>query len=566
MNTNAENINAGKILVKALENQGIDRVFCVPGESYLAVLDGLQDSTIETILTRHEGAAAMMAEADGKLTGRPGIALVTRGPGATNASAGIHVAQQDSTPMIIFIGQVEREMRGRDAFQEIDYEQFFGGVAKHVEEINDAEKMAEAVENAFRIAMEGRPGPVVLSLPEDMLYDTASSKVLPRVEVTHPSPDDASIAKALNMLKNAKRPIVIVGGSVWDEAAIEGLARLADTLNLPVCCSFRRKDLMNNLNPYYAGDVGLLGSNPVLMDRIKSADCLLLLGGRLSEAASQSYTLLTIPEPQMPLIHVHPDADELGKVYTPTLGIHTSPGQFLSALLKTCSDEPPHPEHACPEHEDWIAWSDGIFPCPGTINMTEIVQWLRENLPPDAIVTNGAGNFSGWVHRFYHFRNHLTQLASTSGSMGYGLPAAIAAKLRFPERIVVAFSGDGCFQMTMQELATAKQFGVNIIVLVVDNGLLGTIRMHQETKFPGRTKFTELINPDFAKLAKSMGCNSEKIKNTMDFKEKFKQCLNAESPTLFHLPIDPEAITPITTLTAIREASELKTERELMTY
>ena len=545
-------LTAGAILIKSLEQQGVDRLFCVPGESYLPVLDALQDSVIEVVLARHEGGAAMMAEADGKMTGRPGIALVTRGPGASNAASGIHVAQQDSTPLIVFIGQVARDMRGRDAFQEVDYHQFFGGMAKWVAEVEQADDLAATIEQAYITAMEGRPGPVVISLPEDMLYEEASSAIPARVSITRPAPAIDAITTARSMLEGAERPMVIAGGSVWDDGSIADLSRFAASFGVPVACSFRRQRLMNNLDPHYAGDLGL-GCNPALLERIRGSDCLILLGGRLSEIPSQSYTLLDIPSPQMPLIHVHPSSGELGRVYTPTLGIETSPGAFLTAMMQgregTTGAKP------MPEHQSWQDWNNAIPAPPGPVNMAEIVRWLRENLPDDSIITNGAGNYATWAHRFYHYRDPMSQLSPTSGSMGYGIPAAVAAKARFPQRTVIAFAGDGCFQMTMQEMATARQIGANIIVLVVDNGMYGTIRMHQEREFPGRVRHTELINPDFVPLAESMGAYAEKVLDTATFADAFKRCLKAGRPALLHLPIDPEAISPTTTLSAIRQRS-----------
>jgi len=545
-------MNGGEMIVRALEEQGVDRVFCVPGESFLPVLDGLQLCRIETVLARHEGGAAMMAEADGKMTGRPGVVIVTRGPGAANASAGIHVAQQDSTPLVMLVGQVAREMRGRDAFQEVDFDQMFGGMAKHVAEINDVETLPEAIANAFRIALEGRPGPVVLSLPEDMLYDTADVPIPPRVEITPPVLDEKDMDQAHAMITAARSPFFLVGGSCWEEKAIADLAELTARYAVPVACSFRRQRLIDARHPFYAGDLGL-GCNPALIERIRNADLLVMLGGRLSEIPSQSYTLLNMPETQMPLIHLHSDANELGRVYTSSLALHGRPGPFLRAMLKRTATLPLK-DH-CPEHDAYRRWTESIPQPPGEVNMAEIMVWLRENLPDDAIMTNGAGNYATWLHRFYHFRDPLSQLAPTSGSMGYGIPAAVAAKARYPERPVLAFAGDGCFQMTMNELATARQIGANIIVLVVDNGMYGTIRMHQERHFPGRINHTALINPDFTSLAESFGFHAEKVEKTKDFGDAFKRSLNSGKPALIHLPIDPEAISPTTTLSRIRESA-----------
>ncbi len=552
-------MNGGEIIVKSLETQGVDRLFCIPGESFLPVLDALQTSSIETVLARQEGGAAIMAEADGKLTGRPGIVLVTRGPGATNASSGIHIAQQDSTPMIMLVGQVARDMRGRDAFQEVNFDKMFGDMAKHVEEINDVSRLPKAMEDAFRIAMEGRPGPVVISLPEDMLYDEmaiTAEDLPPRVDITHPAPKPDDIFALKAMLDGASRPLVIAGGPLWDADAIASLEQFAAAFNLPIACSFRRQRVMNNLSPYYAGDLGL-GCNPALLNRIKTADLLILLGGRLSEIPSQSYSLLDIPTPQMPFVHVHSDVHELGKVYAPALGIETNPKQFLEAMLALKPQvDPAH--SPLPEHQSYQGWTDTMPNPPGDVNMAEIMRYLRETLPPEAIMTNGAGNYATWLHRYYHFRHPQSQLAPTSGSMGYGIPAAVAAKARFPDRPVLAFAGDGCFQMTMQELATARQINANIIVIVVDNGMYGTIRMHQETHFPGRTRHTDLVNPDFCGIGEAMRFHVEKVLKTNDFTDSLTRCMNSGKPALIHIKIDPEAITPMKTLSEIRNANTPK--------
>ena len=550
-------MNGGEVIVKSLEAQGVDRIFCVPGESYLPVLDALQHSPIDTVLARQEGGAAMMAEADGKMTGRPGIAIVTRGPGATNASAGIHIAQQDSTPMIMLVGQVARAMKGRDAFQEVDFTSFFGDMAKHVVEVDDVAMLADVMADAFKIAMEGRPGPVVISLPEDMLYDSVTADIHPYVTVRHPAPKSDDIDQLKDMLQDAQRPMVIAGGPLWDEDDVAALSRFAAAYDVPVACSFRRQRLMRADDPSYAGDLGL-GCNPKLLQRIKDADLLILLGGRLSEIPSQSYELLNIPIPQMPFVHIHSDADELGRVYTPTIGIHASPATFLAAMntpkAETLRQSP------CPEqnaYQEWSATSPPHGPTPpGDVNMAEIMGYLRDVLPDTAIMTNGAGNYATWLHRFYHFRHHQSQLAPTSGSMGYGIPAAVAGKARFPDRPVIAFAGDGCFQMTMQELATAKQIGAAMMVIVVDNGMYGTIRMHQESHFPGRINHTGLVNPDFVMLGQSMGFHAEKVIKTSEFEDSFDRCMKSGLPSLIHIVIDPEAISPSRTMSEIRHAAE----------
>jgi acetolactate synthase-1/2/3 large subunit len=546
-------LNGGEIIVKTLENQGVERIFCVPGESYLPVLDALQTSPIETVLARQEGGAAMMAEADGKMTGRPGVVIVTRGPGATNASAGVHVAQQDSTPLILLVGQVARDMKGRDAFQEVDFVKFFGDMAKHVEEVTDVADMAGALTNAFTVAMSGRPGPVVISLPEDMLYDRVAADIKEKITPDHPQPHGADTDRVKDLLARAKRPMLIAGGPLWDEDDVAALSLFAASYDLPVCASFRRQHLMRADDPSYAGDLGR-GSNPKLIERIKSSDALILLGGRLSEIPSQSYTLLDIPNPQMPLVHIHSDKDEIGHVYIPEIGIVSSPKHFLAAMMSGRNDA--GRTAPCPEHEAYREWSDVMPTPPGDVNLAEIMKYLRENLPDDAIMTSGAGNYAVWLHRYYHHRHHQSQLAPNAGSMGYGIPAAVAGKARFPERHVIAFAGDGCFQVSMQELATARQIGANIMVIVIDNGMYGTIRAHQESHFPGRVRHTDLVNPDFVLLARSMGYHAEKVIKTDEFEEKFNFCINSGKPSLIHVVTDPEAISPSTTLTEIRAAAE----------
>ncbi|KAA3629120.1 MAG: thiamine pyrophosphate-binding protein, partial [Proteobacteria bacterium] len=460
----------GRLLVECLEAQGVERVFCVPGESYLAVLNALHDSAIETMICRHEGNAAMMAEADGKMIGRPGICLVTRGPGASNAAAGVHVAQQDATPMVLLVGQIARDMHGRDAFQEVDYRQFLGGMAKWVDEIRSAERIPEMLSHAFHVAMSGRPGPVVLALPEDMLREGCQARAGARVEVAQPAPDAAALARLRDLLVAAERPLAVVGGSRWSERAVAGLRDFAESWDLPVACSFRRQMLFDHLHPNYAGDVGL-GINPKLLGRLGAADLVLLIGARFSENPSQGFTVLGSPEPGKPLVHVHPGAEELGRIYRPYLPINATPETFLDSAPRGSGGG----ERAAAAHAEYLAWSEPSLPIPGRVQMGVVMRWLGENLSDDAIITNGAGNYATWVHRFYRFRRFGTQLAPTSGSMGYGLPAAIAAKLRYPGRQVVCFAGDGCFQMSGQEFAGAVQYGAAIVVVLVDNGMYGTI-------------------------------------------------------------------------------------------
>ena len=533
-------------LVAGLERQGVERVFCVPGESYLGVLDALRDSTVETVVARHEGAAAMMAEADAKLTGRPGIVFVTRGPGASNASSGVHVAQQDSTPLILFAGQVERAARGRDAFQEVDFQAFYGGMAKSVTEVLEAERVPHIVAQAFRTALADRPGPVVVVLPEDMLGDPCATPVGERVEPGEAAPDAASMQRFDALMNAAKRPLVIVGGSTWDASGVEMLRTFSERAGVPVTCVFRRQQLFDHEHPHYAGDLGI-GPNPHLRRAVEETDLLVLLGTRFSEIPSQSYAL---PLAGTPVVHVHPDARELQRVHAAMLGIHARPG----ALLDATRARGRRADYIEDLHASYLAWSKLPHASPGRLKMGRVMAVLRDCGDPEMIVTNGAGNYSGWVHRFHRFRRFGTQLAPTSGSMGYGLPAAIAAKLRHPDRTVVCFAGDGCFQMTGQELATAVHHGANVIVVVADNAMYGTIRMHQERTFPGRVHATSLVNPDFAALAKSYGAYGERIEDDAEFPDAFERARNADAPSVLHLVVDPEAITPTATLSEIRGA------------
>ena len=542
----------GQLIVDCLEAQGVDRVFCVPGESYLAVLDALHDSSIQAVVARQEGGAAMAAEADGKMTNRPGICFVTRGPGATNAAAGIHIAKQDSTPMIVFVGQIGTYMHGREAFQEVDYRQTFADLAKWTEEIRQADRIPEIIGHAYHVAMSGRPGPVVIALPEDMLRDRANVRPGPRVEVAEPAPTKAAITELQNMISTAKRPFLVAGGSRWTEAAVGKLQSFAERLNLPVGCSFRRQQLFDHLHPNYAGDVGL-GINPSLKARIAETDLLILLGARFSENPSQGFSLLGIPAPKQALVQVHSGAEELGRIYTPDLAINATPDAFLDAA----ADLQPGPSATPVEtaHAAYRDWTDELPQTPGDVQMGEILAHLRASLPSDAIVTNGAGNYAIWINRFWRFRQFGTQLAPTSGSMGYGLPAAVAAKLRHPERDIICFAGDGCFQMTGQEFGTAVQYGANIITLVVDNGIYGTIRMHQERDYPGRVSATLLTNPDFAALARAYGGHGETVERTADFVPAFERARASGVPAILHIKTDPEAITPSTTISALRNTS-----------
>jgi acetolactate synthase-1/2/3 large subunit len=546
----------GEILVRELVRHGASDVFCVPGESYLAVLDALHDASLRVVVCRQEGGAAMMAEAAGKLTGRPGIAMVTRGPGATNASPGLHIARQDGTPMILFVGQVERGMREREAFQELDYRAAFGAIAKWATEIDDATRIPEIVSRAFHVATSGRPGPVVIALPEDMLTDRVEAPAAAPFVPVETHPGLGQMAELQKLLWAARSPVAILGGSRWSAEAVRRVVRFAERFELPVVCSWRRQMLFPADHPSYAGDLGI-GSNPRLLDLVRAADLVLLLGGRLSEIPSQGYTLLGIPEPGTTLVHVHPDAAELGRVYRPALAINASPVAFGAAL------EAVHPPAALPwagataeAHAAARAWGDPTgLTHPGLLQMGAVMAHLRERLPADTIFTNGAGNFATWVHRFWPFRVYGTQLAPTSGSMGYGVPAAITAKLLHPERTVVTFAGDGDVLMNGQEFATAVQYGVPILVVVLDNGMYGTIRMHQERHYPGRVSATALTNPDFAAYARAFGGHGERVERTEDFAPAFERALASGLPAILHCLLDPEAITPATTLTAIREAA-----------
>ncbi len=548
----------GQILVDALRTQGADLAFGVPGESYLAVLDALHDTPdLRFIICRQEGGAAMMADAYGKMTGRPGICFVTRGPGATNASAGVHIAQQDSTPMILFIGQVARDQVDREAFQEIDYRRMFGQLAKWVAQIDDAARIPEYISRAYHTATTGRPGPVVLALPEDMLRDlTDAADVSPHVPI-EPSPDMADLERMETMLAAAKRPLVIVGGGGWDAESCADLRRFAESWNLPISASFRAQDRMNNDHAHYVGDVGI-GINPRLAERVREADVIVALGARLGEMTTSNYTLIAPPEPGQALIHVHPGAEELGRVYRPTLGINAGMKSFLKAAAGMNARPGNHTDWVTGARADYEQWNDEVAPVPGDVHMGEIVLWLRENLGSDAFICNGAGNFSSWFHRFYRYRDYRTQLAPTSGSMGYGAPACVAAKITFPDREAIAIAGDGDFLMHGQEFATAMQYGANVIIIVVNNGMYGTIRMHQEREYPDRISGTELSNPDFAALARSYGGHGETVERTADFAAAFERARQAGKPALIEVKVDPEAITPTMSLSAIRATALAK--------
>ena len=580
----------GRILVDGLVAQGVEHVFCVPGESYLSVLDALHDAPIALTVCRHEAGAAMMADAVARLTDRPGICMVTRGPGASNAMAGLHVAEHDSVPLILFVGQIERGMRGRGAFQEMDYRAVFGSIAKWVVEVDDPARIPEVLSRAFHVALQGRPGPVVVALPEDVLTEAARVQDAPRVEPALPWPGLPQMAALQKLLWAAERPALVLGGGGWTATARAAVARFAERFALPVATSFRRASLFDATHPNYAGEIGI-APNPALLRRLAEADLLLLVGARMSEMPSQSYTLLDVPVPRQRLVHVHADAGEIGRVYHPALGIHAASRTFAASLEAV---QPPQeirwsgaPEAA---HAAYLAWSEPPPARPeavdagrvdmgqvdmsqvdmgqvdlgqvdlgqvdmGQVDMGQVLLWLRDRLPPEAVVANGAGNYAIWPGRFHRFRDFATQLAPTSGSMGYGVPAAIGAKRLDPTRPVVAFAGDGCFLMTGQDFATAVQYGLAVIVIVVDNGMYGTIRMHQEREYPGRVTGTDLRNPDFAAYARAFGGHGETVDRTEAFGPAFERASASGLPAIIHVRVDPDVITPATTLSALRARS-----------
>ena len=559
---------AGHLLVEALIEQGVATVFGVPGESYLAVLDGFHEhrDRIRFIACRQEGGAAFMAEAQGKLSGRPGICFVTRGPGATNASIGLHTAFQDSTPMVLFIGQVASDQRDREAFQELDYRHMFGpgtlGFAKWVGEVHDPARLPEYVARAFHTAMQGRPGPVVLVLPEDMLSAATAAPVLPRVEPALAWPAPSALREVRTMLLAATRPFVIVGGSAWDANACRAMQRFAEAWNLPVGCAFRFQDLFDNRHPNYAGDVGI-GINPQLAQRIERADLVLAVGARLGEMTTGGYTLLQAPRPAQKLIHIHAGAEELGRVYAADLMLQSAMACAAKAL-ETLAPPPSLPWGAwtIEAHADFEANQEPVPVAP--LDMAEVVKTIQRLAPADSVLTNGAGNYSGWLHRFYRYpglqHGGRTQLAPTSGAMGYGVPAAVAASLLYPQRTVINIAGDGDFLMTGQELATATGHGAGtgigkLIVIVIDNGTYGTIRMHQEREYPGRVSGSDLFNPDFTALARAYGWNASFVDVTAQFAPAFATALAASRPTLIHIKLDADVSTSRSTLTAIRRVA-----------
>jgi acetolactate synthase-1/2/3 large subunit len=561
MTANLPLLSGGQLVVAALRAHGVDMAFSVAGESYLEVLDALFDAPeIRLVTCRQEGGAAFMAEAYGKLTGRPGVLLVTRGPGACNASIGIHTAFQDSTPMVVLVGQVARHQIDREAFQEVDFRRMFSPLAKWVAQIDLAERVPELVNQAFQVAVSGRPGPVVLALPEDMLRDRCAAAVAGPYRAVHAHPGAADLAELRRLLAAAERPIMLVGGGSWSDAACADIARFAAANDVPVCCSFRRQDIVDNRLPVFCGDLGT-GAAASLVARIKAADLVLAVGARIGEITSQSYSLLGIPEPGKTLIHVHAAAEELGRVFRPTLAIQSGMAEFAAAAAAL-------PPVAAPRWAEWrkaarAEYEAGLEPnrladAPA-LDLGRVMTWLRERLPDDAIVTSDAGNFSGWPNRFLQYRRPGRQLGPTSGAMGYGVPAAVAASLVHPDRLTVGFCGDGGFLMTGQEIATALAAGGAPIILVFDNGMYGTIRMHQERRFPGRVIGTGLKNPDFLALAGAYGAFGARVDRTEEFAPAFEAAVASRRAAIIALTVDPEMITTRTTLSALRRQAEART-------
>ena len=544
--------SGGQILVDCLRLHGVDTVFCVPGESYLATLDAFHDvrDSIRLVACRQEGGAANMAEAWGKMTGRPGIAFATRGPGAANASIGLHTARQDSTPLILFVGQVARGMAEREAFQEVDFRRMFGQLTKWVAQIDDPARIPEMVGRAFQVATSGRPGPVVLALPEDMQTErTGAADGAPfRPVQAHPGAGDMD--RLRDMLETARRPLLLVGGGGWSVGACGDLQAFAEAFDLPVAAAFRRQDLFDNRRSNYAGVVGL-GIDPKLKARLDETDLLVAVGPQLGEIVSGGYAYFTFPKPRQRFVHVAAGVGELGKVYQADLAINAGMAEFCAAARALAPSRGDRAEWTKAARADYLAFSTAGG-MPGAVNYSAIVAWLSDTLPENAVVANGAGNFSIWVHRFFRYKRYGTQLAPQSGAMGYGVPAGVAAAIRHPDRVVVSVSGDGCFLMNGQELATAAQQNVAVVFIVVNNGIYGTIRMHQERHYPGRTSGTDLANPDFAALARSYGAHGETVRRTEEFAPAFERARDAGGPALIEIAMDPEAVLPTSTLAEIR--------------
>ena len=546
----------GQVLVDALRINGVRTVYCVPGESFLPVLDALYliRDEIDLITCRQEGGATHMAEAYGKITGEPGICFVTRGPGSTNASIAVHTARQDSTPLILFVGQVERGVLGREAWQELDYRQMFGSIAKWVDQVDSADRLPEMISRAFSVATSGRPGPVVLALPEDMLFELSTVKDAQKYQSSQAAPTQESLMEMQSLISKAKKPLLILGGGGWNAQATLDIAAFSESFGLPVACVFRRQDLINNQHPNYVGEIGL-GMNPKLLEQINESDLLIIVGARMGETSTNGYTLLDIPNPKQTLIHVHSDVNELGHVYQPTLGINASPIIFAAAAKKLKLSR------ALSKTNDWLNtarqnYLNFIKPLEtiGEINLGEIVAYLNITIPDDSYITNGAGNYTLWVQRFFQYKKFRTQLAPTSGTMGYGLPAAIAAKIEHPERLSICFAGDGCFLMNGQELATAVQYQANVITIVVNNSMYGSIRMHQERHYPNNVWGSTLANPNFIDLAKAYGAHAELVDKTADFPAAFERAKNAGRPALIEVQTSDEILTPRLTVSDLRRS------------
>ena len=545
-------VTAAECLVRVLLAEGVTHVFCVPGESYLAVLDALADvkETIAVITCRHEGGAANMAVAHGKLTGRPGICMVTRGPGATHASIGVHTARQDSVPMILFVGQVARDQRDREAFQEVDYRAAFGPLAKWAVEIDQADRMAELVQRGFCTAVQGRAGPVVIALPEDMLRDEVPAGPVSASARAVSAPDAEFIDALAERLGAAERPLMILGGTGWTAASLAALAAWAGEARLPIALSFRRKDLLDNDHPCYAGDLGL-GPNPKLIERVRRADLIVALGARLGENPTLGYSLFTREETAQKLVHIHPGPEEIGRVWPASLAAVANCAAAAMALATIALPRARWEAEAAAARADVDAFIRPV-PVEGRVNLSEVFAHLNQALPPDAIVCNGAGNFAAWLHRFYRHRQFGTQLAPTSGAMGFGVPAAVAAKIAAPGREVVAVAGDGDFLMTAQELATAVQYKAAAVFIVIDNGSYGTIRMHQERDYPGRVMATDLTNPDFAAYARAFGAWATRVDETAQFPEALRMARVVGGPALIHIKTDVQDIAPGRTLRSLK--------------
>ncbi len=542
--------SGGQILVDQLELNGADLAFCLPGESYLPVLDGLYDSPIRLITCRHEQGASNAAEAYGKLTGRPGICLVTRGPGATQAAVGVHTAKQDSSPLLLLVGQVPRAFRGREAWQELDYAQVFGGIAKAAWEVESAERIPEHTAEAFSIALSGRPGPVVLALPEDVLAEQAEVADGALVLPSRQSPGTADLARLRELVAAAERPLVVVGEGGWTSETSRDVQAFCEANSLPVACAFRCQDFVDNRSPSYVGVLGVAMDEGIAA-RLRDADLVLAIGGRLGEVPTRRYTLLEPPDPRQTLVHVHPDPSELGRVYLPDLALAATLPEAAAALRALE-----------PVEQRWTEWTAAARaayeanlvhePMEGDVDLGEVMAFLRQRLPGDAVQTCGAGNFTVWAHRFAEFTEFGTQACPRSGSMGYGLPAAVAAQLVHPDRVVVCFTGDGDFVMSSPELATAAQYGLPIVILLVNNGMYATIRMHQERAYPRRVIGTDLANPDFPALARAYGAHGERVECTEDFESAFERALSSRKPAVLELPVDPEQISPRVKLSELR--------------